>query len=497
MPRVPLVSGAYQSRSLIAGAQRCVNLYPESNQKNEQAPVPVTHYPTAGTTLYYDNQVSFKCRCLYRTSLGKLYAVIGQTVYIVVDQPLTNTAAAIPIGTIDVGESQVYMTDNGLCAVLTDGSAFGYAIDLQSNLFGKIVSPNWHSADFCVYIDTFFIFNRKGTNQFFISDSMANFSLLTTISVTNPNGAFDPLDVAAKSGSGDPIVSISTTHNDLWLIGELTTEIWNGTGSADFYFQRQGGSFIDHGIAAKYSIGTQDIFNFWVMRDRQGDALIVEGANYQVKEISTSAITTILKTFPTIDDAIGYTYQYSDHAFYVVTFPSGNRTFAFELNTRQWHELAWLDINGGLNRHRGNCAAFAFGKNIIGDWETGNLFVLNPDVFTDAGAPIPRIRTFPHMIQDGKRVMYKQFIIDMQTGTIPTEDTNQPPLINLRWSDDRGVTYGNAVQNSIGKTGEYLTQISFWRLGTARDRVFEISWSAPIRTALNGAFVEVSAVSKT
>jgi len=93
--------------------------------------------------------------------------------------------------------------------------------------------------------------------------------------------------------------------------------------------------------------------------------------------------------------------------------------------------------------------------------------------------------------------MYKQFIIDMQTGTIPTEDTNQPPLINLRWSDDRGVTYGNAVQNSIGKTGEYLTQISFWRLGTARDRVFEISWSAPIRTALNGAFVEVSAVSKT
>ena len=51
MPRVPLVSGAYQARSLIAGAQRCVNLYPEHNPDDSQAPVPVTHYLTPGLTL--------------------------------------------------------------------------------------------------------------------------------------------------------------------------------------------------------------------------------------------------------------------------------------------------------------------------------------------------------------------------------------------------------------------------------------------------------------
>jgi hypothetical protein len=64
--------------------------------------------------------------------------------------------------------------------------------------------------------------------------------------------------------------------------------------------------------------------------------------------------------------------------------------------------------------------------------------------------------------------------------------------VRLRWSDDRGRSWGNAVANTLGKAGEYLTSIQWQRLGYARDRVFELSWSAPVRTALNGAWVDVS-----
>ena len=46
MSKVPLVGGAYQARSIIANAQRCVNLYPEENQSD--APFPTTHYQTPG-----------------------------------------------------------------------------------------------------------------------------------------------------------------------------------------------------------------------------------------------------------------------------------------------------------------------------------------------------------------------------------------------------------------------------------------------------------------
>ena len=39
------------------------------------------------------------------------------------------------------------------------------------------------------------------------------------------------------------------------------------------------------------------------------------------------------------------------------------------------------------------------------------------------------------------------------------------------------------------KTGEraFLTTVIWNRLGMARDRVFKLQWSAPVKTALNGA----------
>lgn len=48
MVLIPLTSGAYSSQSVIANAQRCVNLYPESNPKATNPPVPVTHYQRPG-----------------------------------------------------------------------------------------------------------------------------------------------------------------------------------------------------------------------------------------------------------------------------------------------------------------------------------------------------------------------------------------------------------------------------------------------------------------
>ena len=582
--RITLVSGAYQARSLIASAQRCINLYPESNAGDPQAPVPVTHYPTPGTVIFSSDGTNRKTRGTYRTSQGIGYCVIGASVYLVsADGSLNN------IGSIADRQSQVYFADNGQVIIIVDGM-LGWVIDISDNQLAQIIDPSFYGADFVLYLDTFFIFNRPNTNQFYISLSNVSFAMLTnsgiaTGTITNagtaysdgvypdtpltggsgtgatanitvagnsitvvdivnpgknylvgdvlsaviPNGlnfaytvdsttlGFDSLDIAAKSGNADPIVGISTTHRELWLIGELTTEVWIGTGAADFYFQQVQGAFIDHGCAAKYSISAQDVLNFWLMQDKQGNAIIVKGSNYSIGEISTPAIVAAIKTYAVISDAIGYCYQQQDHSFYIITFPTANKTWAYELVTGQWHELAWADGNGNFNRHRGNCCMFVYGKNIIGDWERGILYNLDPHALTDAGSPIVRLRTFPHMIIDGKRVNHNQFIVDLQVGATdlmpPPEDLifgdfnndfnndfnyitqayvpTEVPLVTLKWSDDRGATYNDGITQSIGLGGEYLKQLSFWRLGQARDRVYEVSWSSPVITALNGAFLQI------
>src|SRR5206468_865949 len=97
------------------------------------------------------------------------------------------------------------------------------------------------------------------------------------------------------------------------------------------------------------------------------------------------------------------------HAFYVITFPTADKSWGFELATKQWHELVWTDQNGNPHRHRANCCTYAYGQNIVGDWQTGELHALDPTQFTDNGRPIVRIRTFPHLINDGLRVTYNSF----------------------------------------------------------------------------------------
>jgi hypothetical protein len=273
--RIPLGGEPYQGASLIASAQRAVNIYAESNAGNPQAPSPFTHYPMPGTVLFSRPPVVSPVRCVYRTSIGTLYVVVGSSIY-----SISSIGTASPIGIITDRQSQVYMADNGLAIVVVDGVS-GWAIDINTNSFGPIIDPSFYGADFVVFLDTFFVFNRPATNQFYISLSLVSYAQLTA------GTSFDPLDIAAKSGSADHIVAILTVHKELWLIGNLTSEVWIGTGAADFYFQLVQGAYIDHGCGAPYSAANQDVVGFFLMQDRQGQHIVVQTQGYGLSEIST------------------------------------------------------------------------------------------------------------------------------------------------------------------------------------------------------------------
>lgn len=562
MARIPLISEAYAGRSIISSGQECVNLYAEIVGKfDPQAPVPITYYPTPGTVLKTTTNNNAPIRGCYRTSAGTAYIASGVNVYYVAPD-----YTLILIGNIADKPTQVYFKDNGIVVILVDGSN-GYVIEMSSNRFRQIIDPNFYGSDFVELIDTFFIFNNPGTNQFYISASNANWGLLTNTSIdtgtltgtgsgytngtytnvpltggsgtgataniivsanavsslviNNPGqdyvigdvlsanaanmggtvtigfawqvastlSAFDPLDIAAKSGFNDPIVSIISVHRELWLIGNLTTEVWIGTGAADFYFQQVQGAFINHGSAAPYSVASQDTLVFFIQQDMQGNGLVLQGQGYDVTEISTPRIVKEFKSYNQLSDAIGFCFQIADHAFYALVFPSASKGWLYDLTSSQWSEWNWCDVNGNLLRPRANCCMFAFNAILVGDWQNGNLYQLSVDVMTDNGVPIVRIRTFPHLVDedDYARVTYNDFDADMEVGTI--EDLEDDPQIYLSWSNDKGKTYGNPVPQSMGKTGEYLTTISWNRLGQARDRVFKLQWSTDNVTALNGGFI--------
>ena len=478
--QISLLSGGYESRSVIASAQRCVNLYPEVNQRETYmmmpqlagAPTIITHYPTPGLTKIAQGE-ALPVRGVYRASNDQVYVVIGPSVY-----SLNRSYQLTALGTIANNTNRVSMADNGVYLVLVDGSPAGYTIDLSTNTFADLVDPTglFTGADSVQYVDTFFVFNKR--------DSQAFYSSLSN-SIT-----FDPLYIANKTAYADKLVNLVVAHREIWLLGERTTEVWYDAGAADFPFAAVPGAFIQHGCAAKDSVCVAENTVFWLAKDQQGNAIALQGANYNAQRISTHSIENEFQSYSRIDDAVGHVHQVQGHTFWVLSFPTADRTWVYDLASNLWHERVYIDSSGVEHRARTNVGTAAYGVYIVGDYENGNLYTYDINNYTDDGNPIKRLRSFPHVENELKRVVYSKFIADMQAGG--TLDPTVTDLdVSLRWSDDRGVSFGNPVTQSLGGVGEGIKNIQWRRLGMARDRVFELSWSSPVLTALNGAYADI------
>ena len=466
MPQLQLVQGAYEARSVIANAQRCINLYPEQNTKD--AEVPYTHYCTPGLTTLAQGIVA-EVRQLYTASNGLLFAVIGNVIYYVPDNFVLQQ-----VGTIASQSGLVSMYDNKFTLIILDGSTQGWSIDLESLQFDIFNPSNFVGGNQIRYIDTFLVSSSLNGNIQSSDSASTNYTALS---------------LATMSGDADQLQILDVVHKEIWSFGYRTTEVWTNSGAFPFPFEPIPGVFLQHGCGALRSLAKWGLNIFWLSQDNNGQALVMQGTAYKADIISTPAIADAIGKYGKISDAIGFCYQQGSHIFYMLTFPEANATWCYDLSTQLWHERGYLDENGNLVRHRANCVAQAYNKTIVGDWQNGKLYQFDLDNYTDDGNPIMRLRSFPHILNDGDRVSYTNFMADIEVGTEINPSID--PQLTLRWSDDRGVSFGNGLQQSLGRSGQYRTMPSWNRLGFARDRVFELSWTAAAATALNGAWIQV------
>lgn len=479
---ISIQSGFYQARSVIASAQRCVNLYPEINERESFLMLPqlagasaiVTTYPTPGLTAVTVAANGVGWRGLYRANNGVLYGVCGNYVYrINANYQLTQVGVLSGLRT-----NPVSMVDNGTTLVLVDGSSAGYLIDLVNDAFSVLTDSTgtFTGSNRVGYIDSFLLFAQPGTRYFYTS--LSN------------EVAFDPLYIAAKTGFADSLVTIEALQGQLWLLGERTTEVWYDAGNPLFPFARANQGYIAHGCMSAYSVANNGEAVLWLSQNEHGRAQVMAGSNYSATRVSTHAIENEIQQYSTLAQAVAHMYQVEGHTFYALSFPApDDRTWVYDLTTQLWHEETYSDGTGGEHRSRVQVACEAYGQNFAGDWESGVLYIYDLDNYTVNNQPVRRVRSFPHLVNELKRLSYSKFVADMQTGA--STNPNDDPTVWLRWSDDRGATWGSAIPQSLGRMGQSKTNLQWRHLGIARDKVFELSWSSAAPTALNQAFVEV------
>jgi hypothetical protein len=501
----PILGSAYVARSINAADNRMVNLFPEIIPEAGKEPAFLNRAPglrlltTAG-----DGPV----RGLW-TYDGIAYIVSGDKLY-----SMVGFGTPVVIGTVS-GTGPVSMADNGTQLFIACGGP-SYIYNNRTGVLGPITDPDFPGALTVGYLDGYFVFIEPNSQKIWVT------TLLDGTSV-------EPLDFASAEGSPDNLISMIVDHREAWLFGTNSVEVYYDAGNIDFPLQRIQGAYNEIGCAATYSVAKLDNGLFWLGSDARGQGIVYRSQGYTGIRVSTHAIEYAISQYGNISDAIGYTYQQEGHAFYVLIFPSADKTWVYDVSTQAWHERAGFD-NGQFTRHRSNCQMAYNSEIVVGDYANGNLYAFDLDVYADNGNPQKWLRSWralPTGQNNLTRTAHHSLQLDCESGVgingsdyvditfLITESglflTTQSgdfiissessitigvdPKAMLRWSDDGGHTWSNEHWSPMGKIGVYQHRVFWRRLGMTlklRDRVYEVSGTDPAKIAIMGAELHLS-----
>jgi len=454
--QIPWGRKSDQARSAEASTERLVNYFLDIRQEDSKSRFVL--YGTPGLDLF-SAIGSGRIRGTLKMN-GNIFVVSGPTLYRVDIDGVATSMGAIS-GTADVSMARV----SDSIAIVSPDTGDGYVA--TASALAQITDADWVAAIDVTSLDGYAIYTRKDSGQFFIS------------ALLDP-GNINALDFATAEGAPDDMVAGRVDHRDLLLFGEETTEVWFNSGNADFPFERRPGVVIERGCHHAGSIAKDDNSTFWL-----GDDLIVYRlTQFTPVRISHEDVETDIAANPGAQFE-SWTYTYRSHKFYVLSF--AGHTWVYDMLNGLWHERQSF----GKGRWRTNHGLRAFNKDIVGDFETGNLYSLNMDTYTENGETIQRIvRTPPLSVYPNKLAM-SNLIIDFEGGVGLTTGQGNDPQVMLRWSDDAGRTWSNELWRDIGKIGKYNTRAKWSRLGAFEERVFEAVVSDPVKCVILGSSADV------
>lgn len=475
---IPFVGDAYKLRSPNLNQETCINLYLilDIDQKGNRFPQAL--YRTQGLTLFSDdNDDNFSVRGLIESN-DVLYAVIDNK-FLRIDKLGNRTE----LGTLLTSVGRVEFEANGLQIMITETPGDNYYVyTLLTRTFAKTPSEFFPRSRVCAYQDGYGVLVEHDTTKWYITD-LFDF------------GVISALEFASANTSEDYLITAISRAQELFLLKRNGTEVWFDTGNADFPFERRQTLVLRYGIAAAYSLVRIDNNNLIWLGTNEHSNIIVVGLNgYDATPLSNEAVDFEINSYAFIDDAFAFAYEQDGHLFYVLTFPTADRTWVYDISTKAWHERR-SQINNTepslvptrQGRWRPNCYAFFNGQHIVGDFDSGKLFYIDKNNYTDNGVPITWERTAYHLSRDEKYVECNNFQLIIQSGVGLPIGQGSDPRIMFQWSKDFGYTFSPERFLPMGKQGQYKSRALIPAMGTARDWVFRVRGSDPVFVAILGA----------
>jgi len=485
-----LIGASYTAKFNTIADEECINQYAETAET-----------PGAQAKLSYIGTPGLELFCTFTDgptrggieANGRVFEASADTLYEVMAD---KSFVARMDGVLDTFGAPVSIAASNIqLLIVAGGRAYCYTlatntyVDVTASLAGVPIKTK--------YSDGYFIVCFKDSNKFQISDIL--------------DGTVWPgIQVNEVSVFAENIVSIEVSHRELWVFGARHAQPYQDTGTDEIFDVAPSG-FIETGCAATFSACQLDNTVLWVNEDERGARMCWRANGYTPQRISTHAVEAWLSLWSQDDFAnlVSYSYQDGGHLFWLLYIPNSDASFVYDVAEGLWHKRAeWNPVNGKFGPHLSWNHVYAFGKHLVGDYQTGNLYEMKlaydkgGGVYafvTDNGATIRRLRRAPTLMNELERIYFPELKLQVAAGLGPQpplkdgDGNDRPPQIMLRWSDDSGNTWSNEHVRGIGFAGQYQTFVRWQRLGQTRyGRVFELSFSDPVPYSITEGFVRAS-----
>lgn len=462
MTQLQLFGGYYESASTPLSSQNCINWIPtiaEDGALNQGAliqPESLVNYSANGDL---SNRGSL-------LMAGIPYFVNGSQLY-----SINSLGTSVSLGAIS-GFGRVSMATNGskLVIVVPNDNAYIY----NGTALALITDTDFRKSDTVVFKDGYFVFGASDGSVFFNSE-------------LNDPGNIDPLDFGTAEINPDKIVALHVNHNELFVLGEETIEIFQNVGGSGFPFQKIPGANIQKGCYAKFSpVEFDNTFMFIGGGLNEKAAIWRVVSSQAAQKTSTDAIDTAIQKFTDAEIANAFSFTYTSKGQFIACFTFESTripsvTFCYNGTSQKWFQM---QTGISPDRWRVNSIVRAHGKLLCGDNVDGRIGYLT-DVYEEYGGVIHQERTTQPFVIDMNSQYWSELELTIESGTGLTTGQGSEPQIRMSYSDNGGRTFTPERSKKFGRIGEYNKRAIWRRIGRAPVyRVIKFVTTSPVLTNL-------------
>lgn len=360
-------------------------------------------------------------------------------------------------GTVTGSDRVRFAVSRSQMVVVADGVAYLYDGTGASLGFKPILAMPGNVTD-VAYLAGRFVYAMRDTDQFYYSE-------------INDGANIPGLNFATAESFADPIVGMGVLNEEIVFFGQTSVEFWATSTDPFAPFAPTLGRGFQRGCVSRDSIAFADNDLFWV-----ADNNVVYRAQNTPTRVSSSSIEDKIGQCAAKGSISAFSATFQGHEFYVINLPGvgsyaydasrvGTATGAYGSSYGRGEWAEWASF--GRDHFRVQCAATIGGVTYAGDDTTSDLWRLTPGVFSDGADTIARVAS-AFIPVEARTPRCNAIVLHAVVGVGNAVFPGKDPVVELRYSDDAGRTFGEWRPAALGRQGDYRARAYWQRLGSMR-----------------------------